>query len=69
MFSSFKWVRTVFQLLAMIVVITGAIELVRRSKSGVPGSHVSAAVRAPDPETTSSVLKIVDSPPGSTRGK
>ncbi len=67
MFSSFKWVRTVVQLLAIIVVITGAIEMIRRSKSEGPGSHVSAAVRAPDPETTGSVFKIVDSA-GGTRG-
>lgn len=61
MFSSTKWVRSVVQLAAIVAVIAGATRLLQPTWFGAGSLAQHAAessVRPPDPETTSSVLKL-----------
>ena len=62
MFSPTKWVQSVVATVAIVVVIAGASYLIGRSTSG-PATQPqrSSVARAPDPETTSSILKMMDS--------
>lgn len=62
MFSPTKWVRSVVATAAIVVVITGAFYVGGRSKSEPTTPGASSIARAPDPETTSSVLKMIDHP-------
>ena len=62
MFSPSKWVRSVVELLAVVLVIAGLVEVmgVRKLIFSSRGEQVAGTVRAPDPETTSSILKMMD---------
>ncbi len=62
MVQSSRWVRSVLQLAAMAVVIAGAVEIFgsKTLRSGSLGQHAADQARAPDPETTSSVIRLMN---------
>ena len=62
MFSSTKWVRTVVAMGAIVTAIAGAFLVVGHSAYGPtrPQPMASHIAPAPDPETTSSVLKMMN---------